>query len=147
MKLANTRSATAALVALVLLAGACSGNGSVSDPAATIEAYIADYNAGDLEAVMARFAEDAVITGHPLDARASGRDEIRSVHAHEVGGPGKYAISNVESFGNTVSWDHVWGGEDDGKVFEFCVDDLSATIDGGHITSWTWPITDFRCDD
>lgn len=136
----------AAVLAAGLLLAACGGH-DVGDPAAAIEAYISEYNAGDLDGVMAMFSEDAVLTGHPFAARATGRAAIRSVHADEVGGPGKYTISNLEASGSTVTWDHVWAGERDGGAFAFCVEGHSATVDDGRITSWSWPDTDFECQD
>lgn len=141
----NTSTAIGALCALALLGGACGDQDGGDDPAAVIETYVSEYNAGDLEGVVALFADDATMIGHPFEAQATGRDEIRSVHAEEVGGTGTYTISNVAASGNTVSWDHVWVVEDDGRRVEFCVDGHSATVEQGHITSWTWPDTTFAC--
>lgn len=131
---------------VVALLGACGGAGDAGDPVATIESYSSEYNAGDLDGVMALFAEDAIMTGHPAAARVTGNADIRAVHADEVGGPGKYTLTNVTAAGTTVTWDHVWGGNDNGEVFRFCVEGLSATVENGLITSWTWPDTDFQCD-
>lgn len=142
----NTRTGIGALCALALLGAACSDQDSGEDPAAIIETYITEYNAGDLEGVVALFADDATMIGHPFEALATGRDQIRAVHAQEVDGAGTYTISNLAASGNAVSWDHVWVVDADGRRVEFCVDGHAAIVEEGHITSWTWPDTTFQCD-
>jgi len=130
------RRSLTALISAALVFIACGSDGA--DPAATIEAYIDAYNGGDLDGVMALFAEDAVLTGHPFADLATGRSEIRVVHAREVDGANSYTISNVEVSGNTVTWDHEWNTDN-------CVTGHSALIEDRKISSWTWPVTDFQC--
>lgn len=55
-----------------------------ADPATAIESYLEAYNSADLDAIVGLFAEDAVISGHPLDPRAEGAAEITAAHATEL---------------------------------------------------------------
>lgn len=129
------------LVALIL--AACGG--SDADPAATIEAYVTAYNAGDIDAVMALFSEESVITGHPFRAEAAGLAAIRGLKAEEFdikATDNAYTISNVEVASNTVTWDHVWINED-GE--QYCYQGQRAVVEDGKILSWTWPGTDSDC--
>jgi len=85
--------------------------GDDSDPAATIESYIDDYYEGFLDVVMSNFTEDSVITDHPTDfgSLSTGLDEIRLLHVQDLSFQNDYVISNVETSGDTVTWDSVWG--------------------------------------
>jgi uncharacterized protein (TIGR02246 family) len=118
-------------------------NSTQSDPAATIEAYVAAYNAADVDAIVELFDENAVITNHP-GGTFTGTEQIRSLHegggADGADGTVAYTISNIEVSGNTVTWDHVWSGEEDnGEPFQSCVEGHTATVEDGQIVSWTWP--------
>ena len=128
-------------IALVL--GACGGSDD-AEPQAVIEAYIEAYNAADVDGIVELFAADAVIHDHP-GGSYSGTAEIRALHEDEADGTVAYTISNVTVEGNTVTWDHVWVGEEDGEVFEFCVEGHVAEVENGKIVSWQWPVTDFQC--
>jgi hypothetical protein len=46
--------------------------GDDADPAGVIEDITAAYNAGDIDAVMALFSEESVVTGHLFEARSEG---------------------------------------------------------------------------
>lgn len=127
-----------ALIAAVLILGACSNDDG--DPAATIDGYVAAYNAGDINAVMDFFSEESVVTGHPFAAESQGLVAIREIHA-EVGEGVTYTISITDVTDNTVTWDHVWNTEEGPN----CVDGHTAVISEGKILTWTWPITDFQC--
>ncbi len=132
-----------AVMLMALIVGACGGDDA--DPASTIEAYVVEYNAGDLDGVMALFSEESVVTGHPFDASSTGLTEIRAVQAQDIAAAASenaYTISNVVVSGNTVTWDHLWvndGGE------EYCQIGQSAVVEDGIILTWTWPDGDFDC--
>jgi ketosteroid isomerase-like protein len=67
----------AMIVALTLTAMGCSS--SSDDPASVLTDYAENRNSGDIDAVMALYADDAVVTDHVLDddGVATGIDEIR----------------------------------------------------------------------
>lgn len=123
---------------MTLMLGACGGD---SGREAVIESYVEAYNAGDVDAVMEVFVDDAVITGHPL-GDFNGAGQIRALHAEEANGVNAYTISNVTTDGEIVTWDHVWRNE---AGEEFCVEGHEAVVEGAKIASWDWPSTDFQC--
>lgn len=139
MSVANTRALAprlrfrwiAVVCALaVLLTGACGGDDA--DPGETIQAYIDAYNARDIDAVMALFADDAVITDHPFAGVTEGTEAIRTLHVRDVeaaGGDDAYQISDLQVSGNTVTWNHVWNERCTGIGNE-------ATVMDGAIVSW-----------
>lgn len=151
------RNATAFLVAagVVIVAGIgflVSNNsdsadiaGASASPAQVLDDYIAAYNSGDIDGVMALFSEDSVITGHPFSASSTGLAEIRDLQVRdmvEAASENAYTISNVEVTGDTVTWDHVFtnsGGN------EFCQFGQSAVVEDGMMLSWTWPGRSFDC--
>lgn len=121
-----------------------------ADPTPVIEGYIAAYNGGDIDDVMAHFSEDSVITGHPYDlsravASSTGLAEILALHVEDMSAAASenaYTISDVEVAGTTVTWDHVWIN-DQGR--EFCKFGQSAVVEDGIILSWTWAGGGFDC--
>lgn len=143
----NLRS-TSVTMCLLLIGVVTACNSTQSDPAATIEAYVAAYNAADVDAIVELFADDAVIANHP-GGTFTGKEQIRSLHggggADGADGTVAYTISNIEVSGNTVTWDHVWSGEEAGEPFQSCVEGHTATVENGQIVSWTWPPTNYQC--
>ena len=142
------RRALALGVVVLILAGACGdddGAPAADDPAAVVEAYRVAYNAHDVDAVMALFTEDSVVTGSPYAAESSGLAEIRAPVAKGIGDAADdeaLTISNVEVAGDTVSWDDVWirnSGQD------YCGNGHRAVITDGKIVTWTWPADITRC--
>jgi uncharacterized protein (TIGR02246 family) len=130
-------------VVAVLILAACGGDDV--DPAAVIEDYTAAYNAGDIDAVMALFSEESVVTGHPFALESEGLTAIRAVQVEDIAAAATenaYTISNVRVIGNTVTWDHVWISAEGGR---FCQQGHSAVVEDGKITSWTWPGGSFGC--
>lgn len=119
--------------------------GPSDDPAATIEAYYAAYNARDLDAVMAVFTEESVMIGHPAAAMATGLAAIKAVQVQDLSGAASedaYTISNVQVTGNTVTWDQVWtssGGD------RYCHNGQHAVVEDGKILTWTWPDSRAAC--
>lgn len=145
------RNATAFLVAagVVIVAGIgflVSNNsdsadiaGASASPAQVLDDYIAAYNSGDIDGVMALFSEESVITGHPFSASSTGLAEIRALHGRDMAiaaSENAYTISNVEVTGDTVTWDHVWTNSEGN---DFCQFGQSAVVEEGIILSWTWP--------
>ncbi len=132
-----------AVILMALVGGACGGDDA--DPASTIEAFVVEYNAGNIAAVMALFSEESVITGHPFDASSTGLAEILALHVNDMAAAASeeaYTISNVEVTGTTVTWDHVWVNNGGGESCKF---GQSAVVEDGIILSWTWPGGGFAC--
>ncbi len=128
-----------AIVAVVSLTG--SNDSDVADArSATIHAYIDAYNAGpgNIDAIMAFFTEESVITGHPLSSNdVTGIAPIKNLHQMDLSQTAvpAYTISNVEVSGNTVTWDHVRTH----VIFEdFCGEGNTAIVEDGKILAWTY---------
>ena len=124
-------------VAAVLILAACGGDDA--DPAGVIEDYTAAYNAGDIDAVMALFSEESVVTGHPFEASSAGLAAIRAVQVDDINAAATdnpYTISNLDVSGDTVTWDHVWTSAD-GE--QFCQQGHRAVTKDGKILTWAWP--------
>ncbi len=140
----------AAAMSMALLTSACGGgsdpaDGGGTDPAATVEGYIAAYNAHDVDEVMTFFSEDSVVTGHPAAATSTGLDQIRALHQQDINSAADenaYTISNVQVSGDTVTWDHVWVHADGN---EFCKFGHEAVVADGKFVTWTWPGGGFDC--
>lgn len=133
---------TVIMCGAVLLAGC---GDAEAEPASVIERYIAAYNTGDIDGLMAVFSEQSVITGHPMAARAEGLEAIRNMQIQDLNAAAvvdAYSISNVNVSGKTVTWDHVWTSGD-GR--EFCQKGHTARIEDGRILTWTWPSGGFDC--
>jgi hypothetical protein len=114
-------------------------------PSQTISAYVTAYNGHDIDAVMAFFTEESVVTGHPFSAESAGLSAIRALQSRDIGAAanlGAYEISNVEVTGDTVTWDHVWTS---GRGLLYCEQGQSAIIKDGTILTWTWPAGEFSC--
>lgn len=104
--------AVGVLVALLVLAGCGDDDSSAAadpDPAAVISAYETAFNAHDLDAVVAVFATDAVIIGHPRRANdVEGTDTIRTIHQELfdlAAAENAYEFVDIEVNGNTVTFD------------------------------------------
>ena len=132
-----------ATVVATLIIGACGGD--EVDPAMVIEDYIGAYNGGDIDAVMAVFSEDSVVTGHPFVPEAAGLAAIRALQTQDIESAAvqdAYTISNVEVTGDTVTWDHIWTKRDG---VQFCQQGNSAVVKDGKILSWKWSTGGFDC--
>lgn len=125
------RRALVMVASVVLVVGACGGDDS--DPTATVESYIEAYNTGDIDLVMTHFTEDSVITSHPTGSGlANGLAEIRLLHVVDLGFRNDYAISNVETSGDTVTWDSVWGNN------LGCVEGHTTIVKDDTMLTWVW---------
>lgn len=132
-----------AVASVVLALGACGGDDT--DPAGVIDDYVAAYNSGDIDAVMALFSEESVVTRHPFANRSEGLDAIRDLQVSDIGAAATsdaYTISNVEVSGDTVTWDHAWTN-DEGS--QFCQQGHSAVIQDGKFLTWAWPGSPAAC--
>lgn len=121
--------------------------GSATDPQSTLEHYIAAYNAGDLNGIMALFTEASTVTGHPYSTTGSetGLEEIRTFQNIDLAAAADanaYTISNIEVSGDTVTWDHAWV---DRLGRQFCKSGMSAVVEDGKFVSFTWPSDGFGC--
>ena len=120
----------AMLVLALLLIGACSADGA--DPGETVQAYIDGYNDRDIDAVMAVFATDAVITNHPFALVTEGAAAIRELQIQDIeaaGGDNAYVVSDLEVSGDSVVWNHTWNNTCVGTGNE-------AIVESGKIVSW-----------
>jgi len=106
----NPRVLGTIVVAIALTAAACSSPSSSSeDPAAVLAAYEDARNADDVDALIALYADDAVVIGHPLDGDgiAEGVTEIRTLESRGPairGENGFTQYSAIEVSGNTVTF-------------------------------------------
>ena len=118
-------------------------------PAETIDAYVAAYNVGDIDAVMDFFVEESVVTGHPASASPSseavGLVAIRDLNS-EVGEGVTYTILITDVTGDTVTWDHIWSGYENGEPFRTCQNGHTAITANGKIMSWKWPFSQTACE-
>ncbi len=118
---------------------------SVDDPASVIQATVAAYNAGDIDAVMALFTEQSVVTNHPFSINSRGITDIRSLQEEDRAAAAEvnpYEIFNVQVTGNTVTWDHVWTND---LTQDWCAEGHRAVIEDGKILSWDFAPNPHRC--
>ena len=133
-----TRAALLLTLTVVLAAG-CAGDDA--DPADVLQAYVDAYNVHDLDGVVAVFAEDAVVTGHPLDgrnSRATGLEEIRDLESRDMSlsvATDAYEMTDVEVSGNRVSFGHIIHHRS-GACFAGAGHSL--VVEGDKIVRWDW---------
>ena len=118
------------------------------DPASALAAYGEARNAGDVDVAVAFYAEDAVVTGHPLDEDgvATGIDEIRALEeqipAAQGSGDGIEFV-DVEVSGSTVTFNSrffygangshaIMGAGCSGRIGD------TATFEDGKIVLYEW---------
>jgi hypothetical protein len=135
-------------VAVLVLAGCSDGDSSDaagSDPAAVLAAYQEARNSGDMDARMALYADDAVITGYPSDSASVGEsepvattDEIRQYESERPSfqrPEDATELFNIQVSGNRVSFDQRFFN-DEGDCFGDSGNEL--TIEDGRITLYDW---------
>jgi hypothetical protein len=128
----------AAILMLVGCGDDDSSDTADSDPAQVIEDYRIAYNSGDIDAVMAFFSEDSVVSGHPVTPDSTGLTAIRNLHVDDIARGAQtdaYKITNVEASGDNVTWDHVWTNN---EGTDWCAEGHSAAIANGEILSWAF---------
>ena len=115
------------------------------DPAEVIKQYIAAYNSGDIDAMMAAYTEDSVLYGYSDTSEVAGLTALRAMWTGdlaEAASTDAWSISNVEVDGDTVTWDQVWV---DNAGENHCMEGQSAVIKDGKILIWTWSSVDPPC--
>jgi hypothetical protein len=134
--------------ALVVAACSDDDDNDQADPTAVLADYEDARNAGDVDAVMALYADDAVVTGHPLDAgdgAANGVDEIRALEdlVPDIQRAEDAAeFINIETSGNSVTFDMRFfpaGSSCTGSS------DHEVTVTDGLITFYAWGTVDEPC--
>jgi hypothetical protein len=141
------------VIAIVAIAGLISSDESdtAGSPTQTVAAYVAAYNAGDIDGVMALFTDQSVISNRPLPGRAGlgenpalmGLEAIRDFHVTDrakAAGANAYVFSNVDAVGNAVTWDHMWTSN---EGLRGCGEGHEAIIENGKIVSWTFATVSF----
>jgi hypothetical protein len=134
-------------VSIITLNGACGGDERDVGAAAALDAYRAAYNAHDIDGVVDTFADDAVITGHPLDedGTTTGADEIRALHEYEMPDAAPtdaYELTNVAEESDKVTFGHRWhtkGGDC------YSGGGHTVTVEDGKIVSWVWGTAGYPC--
>lgn len=110
-----------------------------------IDAYIAAYNADDMDAVLALFTDESTILGHPFGAEVNGVDAIGILQRSDrdaAAADAPYTITAVEVDGTTVTWDHRWtnvGGE------TWCGEGNQAEVSDGAIVEWEFAADPHPC--
>lgn len=85
-------------------------------PTEVLELFVQAFNAHDIDAVVALYADDAVVTGHPLieNPPAEGAQEIRALTVEDLGVANTYEVRDVVTTGNSVTFAHLWYPSDGG---------------------------------
>jgi hypothetical protein len=119
-------------------------------PASILAAYVEALNSGDVDAVMALYADDAVVKDHPrdFDDVATGVDEIRALisEAPLVQGSGEgMELFTVVVSGSTVTFHHRFFYGADGihsGLVAGCTGGIndSMTVVDGKITVYDWGV-------
>lgn len=139
------------LVAVLVLAR-CGDDDSAddadTDPAAVLADYQATINAGDVDALMSLYADDAVVVSHPQDSLsfgdeggepvATGIDEIRLlvINVPNVQRPEDATeFVNVEASGSQVTFDQIWFNDEEDC---FGISGNEVTVQNGKITRYVW---------
>ena len=126
------------VISVVVMLGACGGD--EADPAAVLSGYQEARNSGDVDAVMAFYAEDAVVENHPLDSDgvANGTLEIRGLEARVPGiqgSTGGIEFTDLVVSGNTVTFKETFYNED-GDCFSGAGNEV--TVEDDKITLFVW---------
>lgn len=126
--------------------------GSPEDPAAVLAAYEDARNARDWDALRALYADDAVITGHPLDEGdppIADVDEILALEMERFDATDEQVkFVNVEVSADRATFAHLFCA-DDGNCYGSLGDQADEiTVRDGKITTYTWDLTSGsqRCD-
>lgn len=133
------RRSLAMVISVVLMLGACGGDDS--DPAAVLANYENTRNSGDVDAVMAFYAEDAVVENHPLDSGdgvATGVVEIRALEAQVPGiqgSTGGIEFTEMVVSGNTVTFKETFFNAG-GACFSGAGNEV--TVEDDKITLFVW---------
>jgi len=132
---------------MLVLAACGNDDADQADPAAVLADYEDARNAGDIDALMALYADDAVVTGHPLDSDgiANGVDEIRLV---ELQVPSFQRSEDATEFIDVeVSGNRVTFGMRFFPAGSSCLGSSGhqVTVEDGKITLYAWGPTGESC--
>lgn len=140
---------TSVLLASGLVLAGCTSQPEAG-PAEVLEQYEQARDASDIDAVIALYAEDAVVTGHPLDEGsppiATGADEIRLLE-EQISDLQRAEDANdffdPEVSGNTAVFSNQFFTED-GSCYSGSGHEI--TVEDGQITSYAWGTHSQPCD-
>jgi hypothetical protein len=130
------------VIVVALAAAGCSSDGS--EPDDVINDYVAAYNSGDIDAMMAAYTDDSVLCGYD-PSEVAGLTALRALWTDDLAGAAStdaWSISNVEVDGDTVTWDQVWVDNEGGN---YSLEGQSAVIKDGKILIWNWPSGNTPC--
>lgn len=116
-----------------------SAAGSTADPAAVLAAYEDARNSNDYDALRALYADDAVITGHPLDGSDPPVADVDEVMTLEEGVPtgAQSWFVDVDVSGDQATFTQLFR---EGSGCHSTPGD-QVTVENGKITSYTWAET------
>ena len=134
-------------LAVMFVLVACGGDdddAAGGDPAAVLAEYEDARNAGDVDALVALYAEDAVIIGHSLDEADAMADvaELRALEGR-VFADGVTKYTQLEVDGNTVTFRQELSLPD-GRCFGG--DGQRVTVEDGKITRYAWGASGQSCE-
>ena len=111
--------------------------GSGDAPDDVLAAYEEAFNAKDIDAVMALWAEDAVLISDPLGGTPEGSaiELFESSRIQTTAVEDGHTFHNIEVLGDSVTFDSDWVGSDG-----VCMVGLghTVTVENGQITRWTY---------
>lgn len=148
--LARLAAPTLALLAFVLVLAGCTSQPEAAGPAEVLAEYQEAGDAGDIDAVMELFTEDAVVTGHPLDETsppiATGVEEIRPLEEQVIAlqrSEDANEYFDVEVTGNTATFSsHFYAN--DGLCYAGSGHEI--TVADRKITTYAWGTSNQPCD-
>ena len=137
--------ATLMVIVLAGLLAACGGDDDeAQDPAAVVAAYEEARTAGDVDAMIALFAEDAVMLDHPRDDDGTADvEEIRALETEIAGVQVNTSYTKVTVDGNTATFRQELT-VDDGECYGG--DGQKITVENGLITEWDWGENSQPCE-
>jgi ketosteroid isomerase-like protein len=118
-----------------------------SDPMSIIDAWVADLNAGDIDAALSYLADDAVVTIVPPAPGTSGvyagKGEIRGWYEGIVGEHGVTTLSDCQVDGETVTCVNIYTGDSFTSMgIDSVVAEWVAVVRDGKLQSYSWTMTD-----
>jgi hypothetical protein len=112
-----------------------------------IDAWVADLNAGDIDAALSYLVDDAVVTIVPptpgTSGVFSGKGEIQGWYEGIVGEHGVTTLSDCQVDGETVTCANTYTGDSCTSMgIDFVVAEWVAVVRDGKLHSYTWTMTD-----
>lgn len=141
---------TSVLLAGGLVLAGCTSQPEAAGPAEVLEQYEEARDASDIDALMALYAEGAVVTGHPLEEGsppiATGAEEIRLLE-EQISDLQRAEDANdffdTEVTGNTAVFSNQFF-TDDGSCYSGSGHEI--TVEDGQITSYAWGTHSQPCE-